>query len=756
MAAPGFYAYSRCKRRLFSRFFLEMADHPLQSGSGTAPRGVSAEDIARRVAARTVRGPGHVRVPRPRLVVRVGVVGHRPGRLARAADARGIGIAELEQGIADALTVILGRIRDDAVALREEDAAFYAEDPPLLRIVTGAAMGVDQIAARVLDERLRDRDSKACWRLDMILPTGRDQFVADARRDFDTVFPGAAGLDDPPGLRGHWDRAFGRADTLVALPTFWRRPEPLAPGDAERLRDAPAQGSSPPARGYVLDHTPAANFLLRQIDVLIAVWDGQPAMGPGGTADIAALAVGRGLPVLYLEVGDLKQPPRLLTRVLREEAPPGVRSWYARPVAPDCQDADATRGGLQEQLRLMLAPPAPRGREGRGGEAARDERALLKAFLGEAWPSRHARPVGAAFCALFRGDLAGLRTSLAAILRPPQVTEPHPSEEEWVRFLNGSPDEGEQAVRLKEILHRRFVVSDLLAARYGERYRGLFIAIYALAALAVVAALLGILLPNGADAAWFKLGLMLAELGLLGLIVWLYRRGRRDTVHLRFLEYRALAQALRPMRALATFAEHAPAETAGSTASWRNWYQAATARELGLPQGHLDATFQSSLLRAVAREDVDRRIAELEASSAHDLAVEHGLYLAGRILFFATMMVLGAGALLLAAALLSAHPALIAAAAVAKLLVGSVAICAPALGAAFVAIRFTADFEGNAQRAAGTAAALAAHRAEIEAAKVRQDFEMTRSALLTAARLQNDDLEAFLALHGHKRLELPG
>ena len=35
-------------------------------------------------------------------------------------------------------------------------------------------------------------------------------------------------------------------------------------------------------------------------DVLIAVWDGQPAEGKGGTADIVAYAVRRGVPIIFI------------------------------------------------------------------------------------------------------------------------------------------------------------------------------------------------------------------------------------------------------------------------------------------------------------------------------------------------------------------------------------------------------------------------------------------------------------------------
>ena len=38
-------------------------------------------------------------------------------------------------------------------------------------------------------------------------------------------------------------------------------------------------------------------------EVLIAIWDGQPARGPGGTAEVVALARDRNLPVAWIYSG---------------------------------------------------------------------------------------------------------------------------------------------------------------------------------------------------------------------------------------------------------------------------------------------------------------------------------------------------------------------------------------------------------------------------------------------------------------------
>jgi len=46
--------------------------------------------------------------------------------------------------------------------------------------------------------------------------------------------------------------------------------------------------------------------VLDESDVIIAIWDGQPAQGEGGTADIVRRALDRGMPVLHIKAGNRK------------------------------------------------------------------------------------------------------------------------------------------------------------------------------------------------------------------------------------------------------------------------------------------------------------------------------------------------------------------------------------------------------------------------------------------------------------------
>ncbi|HYX46129.1 MAG TPA: hypothetical protein VE820_04845, partial [Sphingomicrobium sp.] len=66
------------------------------------------------------------------------------------------------------------------------------------------------------------------------------------------------------------------ADEIVALP-----------GQRDDLQAA-----------YVL----VGESLVQQADVMIAIWDGQQARGPGGTGHVVALALEQSVPVIHVEV----------------------------------------------------------------------------------------------------------------------------------------------------------------------------------------------------------------------------------------------------------------------------------------------------------------------------------------------------------------------------------------------------------------------------------------------------------------------
>jgi len=171
---------------------------------------------------------------------RVGISGHRLDKLA------GVDIARV--------TVRLGEV------LAAIDAALARAGAACL-LVSPLAEGIDRLAVDA---------APAHWPLVALLPMPR----AIYREDF---LP--AGADRSPSADA-FDAYLARAASVGELP--------MLPEQA---------GLDPrPAQYEALGHA-----LVRRIDCLLAVWDGSPPRGPGGTGHVVREASGRGLPVLRID-----------------------------------------------------------------------------------------------------------------------------------------------------------------------------------------------------------------------------------------------------------------------------------------------------------------------------------------------------------------------------------------------------------------------------------------------------------------------
>lgn len=118
-----------------------------------------------------------------------------------------------------------------------------------------------------------------------------------------------AGVDDLSGvtcLASGADQVFAAAvldlgGTLhVVLPAADYRDQADQPGFDSLLDRAATVHTMPFPRSGPAAYMAASEHLLGRIDSLLAVWDGEPAGGHGGTADVVAAARHRGLPVTVL------------------------------------------------------------------------------------------------------------------------------------------------------------------------------------------------------------------------------------------------------------------------------------------------------------------------------------------------------------------------------------------------------------------------------------------------------------------------
>jgi hypothetical protein len=132
------------------------------------------------------------------------------------------------------------------------------------------------------------------------LAEGADRIVAShvlARAGAQLIVP-------LPLEESDYARDFESAQSRAEFSSLIRRASAV-----ERMPAAPSRDQAYEAAGH---------YVLNNSDVIVAVWDGKPAQGRGGTADIVARARERGLPLAWVHAGN-RQPGTLTPTSLGPE-----------------------------------------------------------------------------------------------------------------------------------------------------------------------------------------------------------------------------------------------------------------------------------------------------------------------------------------------------------------------------------------------------------------------------------------------------
>ena len=595
-----------------------------------------------------------------------------------------------------------------------------------VRLLTGFAEGTDLMAARLAPPH---------WEVEGILPAPKAMYEARFAPD-----NSSDGADRRSEFGDALKRAGGR---IVELPNIAARSSRSSKKPTNREIEAAAQA------GYARQGV----FMLRQIDLLIAVWDGEQSERHGDTAEVVAKALSNGAPVLWLSSTD-DRPPWLLTQ--------------QGDVEPETDPPNALDGPLQDAIARSVRPPSARAAD---AAAAKDTAGVrLEAFLRMKrrhvcrWTAYNALKIGWAFWrwrpTIPLDDINAVR-------------------DDWGPFLDRAPDGDGFRERLERILLPRFHAADQIATYYSHAYRSAYVLAYTLSTLAVGVTLVSTLplLPrDGMAGLHVKAVLVVVELLLIAALISIVRAGRRGHWHGRWLDTRALAEQLRHARFLALVGETKlsrrlnPTSPAGE--SWVAWYLRATIRELGLPFGSLDPAYQRKALIATREYEVAGQITFNKENRVALQHLNHRLHWWGDLFFFAVAVVLVAYLIAWAINALSDAPAIIAtisacvedcgrdgplgcALAAAKPWVVFLAAMLPAMGAATAGLRFTGDFEGFANRSRETEEGLSEMLEVFERAEDRLEFELTAETLASTARAMNEDLSGWRELYARKRLDLP-
>lgn len=244
--------------------------------------------------------------PKPRLVFRVGVVGHRPTRL-KSADL---------PALSDRIGEVLAAVHVVTVAFSRTHAHLFSSEPLDLRAVTPLAEGTDRIFA----EAALDHGFALCCPMPFVLDDFEEDFVP----------PTALTPDALDRFRSILERA--RKETSVTK--FEMDGDP--------------------------DHRPEAygacgQVVLNQSDLLLVVWDGDRLGMRGGTEETFDAARTRGIPIVWMDAHAPHdwQVLDAASKLPREQE--GVR------LAPARLGAAARVESLTQAVRHALALPEDRG-----------------------------------------------------------------------------------------------------------------------------------------------------------------------------------------------------------------------------------------------------------------------------------------------------------------------------------------------------------------------------------------------------------
>jgi hypothetical protein len=440
------------------------------------------------------------------------------------------------------LTLAVGvtghRTFDDAATVRAQlDAVFSAigaalatlrsatpsAAPVTLRIISPLAEGADRLAA---EAGLATGASLHCP-----LPFERAEYAKDFAE---------------PASKDAFDQLLSKAERVLELD-----------GAPER-RD--------------LAYLAAGQVVVGYSDVLVAVWDGEPSRGRGGTAEIIAEALKESLIVIAVDPAGVR-PPSMLHGVVHD---------------PRFSDL----AGLTARIANLLTLPSV----GRN-HAGRVEFGLTAERAGDA-----ERAIAAS-----RSQWTALFSKNATLSR---VCAP---------CMESAPEEA-------------FARADTLANRYAKLYRRTFLINFVLSALAVTMALVGEQHPH----VWIRL----AELvSIMVIIVLTWIANRRDW-HERWIEYRHLAEQLRPLRFLFPLAVNLPKSRGGRPVqdderlnAWADWLVRRIEVGLGFPAARMDDAYLAAVKAFVIDDILGEQIRYHDRKAERMHHVDHLFHKVGTGLF---------------------------------------------------------------------------------------------------------------------------
>jgi hypothetical protein len=477
---------------------------------------------------------------------------------------------------------------------------------------------------------------------------------------------------------------------------------------ANRVLELPGEAANQP-EGYAM----AGRATVAHCDLLIAVWDGHKARGRGGTGEVVELAVARGTPLAHIPP-EPDRPARLLWAAFD----PVVDTLGDDPMSERPLDAQH----IDQILSALFIPPPDE-----------QEKEFLARFFKERLPRFRPRVEYRLLLAA-----AGVRRLRLSDFREKESAQW--IREEWQQYREKCVAAHNVSTQI-ELLEDAYSWTDRLATNLAQTYRSGHIFAFTLGGLAVCMGLGAFMFPH------LKFQEAFLEMMITVAIILNAHIGSKREWHRRWLDYRQLAERLRPMRSLKVLGIAAPdppgTDTNPVPRRWIEWYAAGIWRAMGCPAGSIDRPTAGRLAEAVGDHEVAPQVSYHRHNARQIQLLDERLEQVGTWLFFATLIV--------------SNTTLIGIAIHANYIntYGNwftlVSAGFPALATAVFGIRFQGDFGGDALRSLATADTLAQIDREL-----RKDTSLSRAADLTeqAARFMLADLDEWRLVNQQRDLSV--
>ena len=587
--------------------------------------------------------------PRPRLVVQIGVTGHRPNRLSP--DVAAVMPGQCEQ-VLKAIAVLASDARDPLL---------HSPQAPLLRILSPLAEGADRIVAHA---GLALGADLQCPLPFLAAEYCHDFEDAASRDEFHDLLAKASAVFQIEGSRAREDESYERVGRMV----------------------------------------------VEQSDLLIAIWDGEPAAGRGGTTQIVEEALARHTPVVWLNASEPKDPC-----ILRADKS-GKRQTRAL-----------------DELNSIFAARFPDREDSDNGFN------FSHAYFAEKQPNFDP---GRIF-RIFRDLVARGRLRLGSWRVP--IFEKS-SRDDWEKMIASSAGLPGDAHRyLLDRLCPHYGWADGLSAYYAGVLRSTALATSLMAAFAVLVPMADYICGrHGIDLGRIP---ALAEFSLIVIILAITWHGRRRRWHERWLNLRQLAELLRQYCYLALLgcALAAPPPPAhfrsGFDRSWVDGMFRNIARDLGLVNAVINQAYVSSIAKLIA-DILQGQVKYHEGNHEAMHKLSHHLHLIGTALF------IGTGLACVWHVIFGESPWLL-----------LLATVPPAFGAAFYGIANHGEFSRSADRSLAMARELEAIRSaglDKALASPHETFAALRQTAEKLASVMIAETMDWSFVFRYRTLNLPG